>query len=122
MEEMKGAAHARLRDAEYICTAFPEPTEGLMEELEEIRRMLNDATFKSEMRMVVSAMAREFSGTGHWYRCVNGHPFTVGECGMPMETAKCPCCGAGIGGRNHEAVAGVTHAHDIEETFAGMHL
>jgi len=38
---------------------------------------------------VMSAMAREFRGSGHWYTCVNGHPFTVGECGMPMEQARC---------------------------------
>jgi len=35
-------------------------------------------------------MAREFIGTGHWYTCLNGHPFTVGECGMPMQTSIYP--------------------------------
>ena len=32
------------------------------------------------------AMAQSFQGTGHWYYCANGHPFTVGDRGMPMET------------------------------------
>ena len=29
-------------------------------------------------------IAREFTGTGHWYTCLNSHLFTVGECGMPI--------------------------------------
>lgn len=74
------------------------------------------------MRMVIAAMQGEFSGTGHWYRCENGHPFTVGECGMPMEAARCPQCDAPIGGRNHQSAAGVQHARDIERDFGNMSL
>ena len=33
---------------------------------------------------------------------------------MPMQEAHCPECGAPIGGSNHEAVAGVTRAIDME--------
>ena len=33
---------------------------------------------------------------------------------MPMEMAKCPECGAPIGGSNHEAVAGVSRATSME--------
>lgn len=76
----------------------------------------------SEMRMVVEAMAKELSGTEHWYRCVNGPPFTVGECGMPMETSHCPQCGSAIGGQGHRSVDGVTHAGDIERDFGNVLL
>lgn len=54
------------------------------------------------------------SHSGHWYNCVNGHPFAIGECGMPMELARCPECGANIGGQHHQAVQGVTRAEDME--------
>ena len=37
------------------------------------------------------------------YRCPNGHLYSIGECGRPMEESKCPDCGALIGGRNHES-------------------
>lgn len=84
--------------------------------------MLEKGTSESEMRMVVAAMAKEFSGTGHWYRCANGHPFTVGECGMPMERAMCPACGAPVGGQSHRPAEGVQHAGDIERDFGGMSL
>jgi hypothetical protein len=67
------------------------------------------------MREVYAAMAREFSGTGHWYRCENGHPFTIGECGMAMQLARCPECGAAVGGQNHQSAAGVERADDIEQ-------
>ena len=33
---------------------------------------------------------------------------------MPMELARCPECGARIGGENHEAIQGVTRAEHIE--------
>ncbi|KAK3366563.1 hypothetical protein B0H63DRAFT_405475 [Podospora didyma] len=59
-------------------------------------------------------MRKEFLGTGHWYRCTNGHPFTVGECGMPMEMARCPECGAAVGGQNHAPTEGVRRAEDID--------
>ncbi|OAL74790.1 hypothetical protein A7D00_0384 [Trichophyton violaceum] len=53
--------------------------------------------------------------SGHWYNCSNGHPFAIGECGMPMELARCPECGASIGGRDHTAVQGVTRATEMED-------
>jgi hypothetical protein len=40
--------------------------------------------------------------------------FAIGECGMPMEQARCPECGAPVGGSNHQVVAGVTRATDME--------
>lgn len=81
--------------------------------------MLRESTFyqpvtSDEMQKVVAAMTREFRGTGNWYRCRNGHPFTVGECGMPMQTARCPQCGEVVGGQSHQAAEGVTRAGDIE--------
>ncbi|CAJ2511696.1 Uu.00g073210.m01.CDS01 [Anthostomella pinea] len=125
-EVLNKAGFDRLDSADKVCKSFVgkdvNPTKGLKDEIVDVRRMLNKGVSTSEMKMVVAAMAREFSGTGHWYRCVNGHPFTVGECGMPMQLARCPACGAGIGGQNHQATAGVEHARDIEEDFGNMHL
>ena len=40
--------------------------------------------------------------------------FAIGECGMPMEQARCPECGAAVGGQHHQAVAGVTRAVEME--------
>lgn len=119
---IKSAAEEHLNYARDICTAHPRPTSNVVAEIDDVRRLLNESGYKSEMRMVVAAMQGEFSGTGHWYRCENGHPFTVGECGMPMEATRCPQCDAPIGGRNHRSAAGVQHARDIERDFGDVSL
>jgi hypothetical protein len=99
-----------------------DPVKKIADEAAEVRRMLREGMSCTEMRIVVTAIAKEFGGTGHWYRCVNGHPFTVGECGMPMQLAMCPECGAGVGGQSHRSTEGVTQARDIEERFGGLAL
>ncbi|EMC99766.1 hypothetical protein BAUCODRAFT_348596 [Baudoinia panamericana UAMH 10762] len=125
-DALNQGALEHLRDAEEIRNRFNgeavNPTRGLRDEIVDVRRMLNEGLSAGEMRMVVEVMAREFHGTGHWYRCANGHPFTVGECGMPMQLARCPACGAGIGGEHHRPTEGVERAGDIERQFGGMQL
>jgi hypothetical protein len=100
-------------------------------EVDSVEKMLNGGTFyaevTSEERMgVINEMAREFRGTGHWYYCRNGHPFTIGECGGAVQLASCPECGAPVGGQHHQTVEGVTRANDweagLESNFARMML
>ncbi|KAI7969203.1 hypothetical protein EIK77_006108 [Talaromyces pinophilus] len=116
-----------INQAKTLCNEHPAQTQGLATEIEGAEKMLRGATFyttvTNEERMaVIAAMAREFSGTGHWYYCRNGHPFTIGECGMAMQRSVCPECGEPVGGQNHQAVEGVTHARDLEVSFAQMGL
>ncbi|KAL2816292.1 hypothetical protein BJX63DRAFT_143404 [Aspergillus granulosus] len=92
--------------------------------IEDAKRFCNGGTFYSpvtaeEKQQVYQAMAVQFMGTGHWYYCRNRHPFTVGECGLPMEQARCPQCGEGVGGRDHTPAPGVQRAEDIEIQFGG---
>jgi hypothetical protein len=42
----------------------------------------------------------------HWYKCPNGHIYTIGDCGGAMQEANCPECGATIGGAGHHSAAG----------------
>jgi hypothetical protein len=123
------AAKEHLRAAEEVCKRWRAQTPGMLAEVEAASAMLRrdgdvfyTAVDNDEKRQVYAAMAREFLGTGHWYTCANGHPFTVGECGMPMETAACPQCGAQIGGQHHQAVEGVRHARDFEEQFGRLRI
>ncbi|THX32966.1 hypothetical protein D6D12_01808 [Aureobasidium pullulans] len=123
---LRATARERLVQARNFCAEHPQ-ARVVHSEIEEVEKMLRESTFYSpvtneEMKNVVAAMAREFRGTGHWYRCENGHPFTVGECGMPMQTARCPQCGGVIGGQSHQPAAGVTHANDLEREFGNMRL
>ncbi|OCL03127.1 P-loop containing nucleoside triphosphate hydrolase protein, partial [Glonium stellatum] len=101
-----------------LCTQYPGQTRGFKSEIQAMEKSFRENTFyepvsDKERRDVLLAMTREFTGSGHWYTCANGHPFTVGDCGMPMELAQCPWCDARIGGSNHMPVEGVRTADDL---------
>ena len=109
-----------IKTAAKLCKRYPEQTRGLSQEVEGTSVMLRGATFytpvSGEERMaVLRAMAGELLGTGHWYYCPNGHPFTIGDCGGATEVSRCPECGSLVGGQDHLTVYGVTRAHDLEE-------
>lgn len=99
--------------------------EHMARELEAAARQLEEGAFYravsgEEVRAVYAAMASDLLGTGHWYTCARGHPFTVGECGMPMERARCPECGAPVGGLGHVNAEGVRRAEEIEALARGV--
>jgi hypothetical protein len=114
-----------INEARRICMKFPGQTRGLPDEVDCAETMLRGSAFwsliTSKERMdVIQAMAQEFQGSGHWYYCRNGHPFTIGECGGAVETAACPDCGALVGGENHQIAAGVTLAEDLEQRLMDL--
>lgn len=125
MSRLLVEARAHLQDAKTMCRKYPGQTAGMMAEIEEVEAMLRDSTFympvsNAEKAAVYAAMALDFRGTGHWYYCANGHPFTIDGCGMPMETARCPQCDSPIGGQDHRPVQGVTAATDLEREFGRL--
>jgi hypothetical protein len=125
--QLLNEAKEHVQLARGICDACPGQTKGMRNEVEDVEKMLRGSTFylpvsNEEKAAVYAAMAQNFRGTGHWYYCANGHPFTIGECGMPMETSTCPQCGATVGGQSHTAVEGVTRATDLDEQFGRMRV
>lgn len=64
-----------------------------------------------EKSEIVTAMGM---GRGHWYRCPNGHVYTIGECGGAMQVSTCPECGEAIGGQSHELVSRNARDHAFE--------
>lgn len=60
-------------------------------ELFEVKRALDEGNFGNHMTM---------------YKCSNGHIYSVGECGRPMQTARCAQCREEIGGQDHKPVQG----------------
>lgn len=65
----------------------------------------------AERREIVKAVGLK---QGHWYKCPNGHPYAIADCGGAMEEAKCYECGAKIGGRNHTLTAGNAVATEMD--------
>ncbi|KAI9816466.1 MAG: hypothetical protein M1827_001598 [Pycnora praestabilis] len=126
MTNLLAEAREKLTLAKGVCQRAPS-TLSMLPEIEDTEKLLRDSTFyttftNDEKRAVYAAMATELRGTGHWYYCENMHPFTVGECGMPMQQARCPQCGAPVGGQNHTAAQGVRPAADFEAEFGRLRV
>ncbi|KAL9594881.1 MAG: hypothetical protein Q9179_005205 [Wetmoreana sp. 5 TL-2023] len=107
MTTLVDRAHDQLYLARNICNTYPGQTAGMPAEVSEAEKMLRDSTFYApvtnlEKAAVYAAMAQSFQ---------------VGECGMPMETARCPQCGATVGGAHHQPADGVRRAEDLEAEF-----
>ncbi|KAF8542899.1 hypothetical protein BDD12DRAFT_823277 [Trichophaea hybrida] len=99
----------------------------LLEDVKKALDLLGGVNFYSfvsseEKKQIYEAMATEFRGTGHWYYCQNGHPFSIGNCGLPRQLARCPECGAPVGGQNYQAAAGVRRAEDMDANFARLRV
>ncbi|OQO13288.1 hypothetical protein B0A48_01516 [Cryoendolithus antarcticus] len=122
VQRLRDAADVHIGAATDLCDTFPGQTSRIKGEVDDAKRMLHEAGYKSQLKMVVAAMGSEFRGTGHWYICVNGHPFVIGECGMAMELARCPDCNEQVGGTDHVAVAGVQHADQLERDMARLRV
>ena len=79
--------------------------------LNELAEHVSAAITQQELAAVVAAMGM---GRGHWFKCRNGHPYCITECGGAMQEATCPECGAPIGGRNHQLHHDNQLASDID--------
>ncbi|KAI5116801.1 hypothetical protein M0805_007013 [Coniferiporia weirii] len=98
---------------------FKRPSSAILEEWKDLGSTLHDNAVYSpltcdEKKQTVSAFMSgwDFSHSGHFYACSNGHAFIIGECGGTMETARCPECSETIGGTSHNLVS--TNRRDTE--------
>lgn len=66
----------------------------------------------AERRDIVGALKLS---PGHWFKCANGHPFIITECGGAMMQSICNECGVPIGGSNHRLLHG-THAPEMDDS------
>ncbi|XP_062362182.1 E3 ubiquitin-protein ligase RNF213 [Cinclus cinclus] len=81
-------------------------------------------SFLPTMPEDIMAQARTWKALDalHWYVCPNGHPCTVGECGLPMETSHCPDCHIPIGGINHHPLQGFQQSRSHEDRTQTGHI
>ena len=76
-----------------------------------------------EMQDIVQALVsdnaglagRGYTGQGHFYKCPNGHPYIIGDCGGATQVSTCPECGACIGGSQHQLTTGNTQAVELHQ-------
>ncbi|KAH4209175.1 hypothetical protein HBI81_042970 [Parastagonospora nodorum] len=122
VEAHREKAKELLEQAATLCEQPFKGAKDLVKAVEYSLRLLGKEFYadvsKEEIEAIKRAMVTGPGGiathSGHWYKCVKGHPFAIGECGMPMQLAKCPECGSPVGGQNHSAVDGVTRATEME--------
>ncbi|KAK2766019.1 hypothetical protein FQN54_007534 [Arachnomyces sp. PD_36] len=115
-------AKEHLKEAETLCELPFKNADSLKIAVQETLKILDrdryEAVTAAELQAIKDAMVSGQDGmathSGHWYNCENGHPFAVGECGMPMQEARCPECGSAVGGQNHAPAQGVTRATQME--------
>ncbi|XP_030046073.1 NFX1-type zinc finger-containing protein 1-like [Microcaecilia unicolor] len=81
-----------------------------LQKIDELMPIAGVRISEAERIMIVQAMDL---GKGHWYKCPQGHIYTVGECGRPMHESKCPDCGDIIGGQNHNPHQGNVTTDEI---------
>ncbi|XP_078081772.1 E3 ubiquitin-protein ligase rnf213-alpha-like isoform X2 [Mustelus asterias] len=71
------------------------------------------ADLLSEVRQWISEKVK-------WYSCRCGEAIPVGECGRPVEMARCLNCGQLTGGRGHNPISGFTLSeHHTDQTQTG---
>ncbi|KAH8922476.1 P-loop containing nucleoside triphosphate hydrolase protein [Atractiella rhizophila] len=75
-----------------------------------------DQVSDEETISILKALKHDIGSTnGHFFRCPEGHPFTIGECGGAMQVSNCPQCGSVIGGSNHQLAEGNSRDRRMEE-------
>nr|XP_024402110.1 uncharacterized protein LOC112295119 isoform X3 [Physcomitrium patens] len=95
-----------------VVTSFPSnsPLQGYMTLNE--KHMVKDFVLATPNN-VFSSFIGAISTAGT-YKHICGYIYEVGECTLPMQSAKCPQCGGTIGGSSHTPVRGnMKHAIDI---------
>lgn len=65
-----------------------------------------------EEKEIVSAMNLS---QGRWYKCPQGHVYSIGGCGEAMQRATCPECRLVIGGTRHQLFEGNMRAPEMME-------
>ncbi|XP_053396012.1 E3 ubiquitin-protein ligase rnf213-alpha-like [Mercenaria mercenaria] len=89
-----------------LCTNFFIPTMP-QDDLEDVKEAI----------LASRGTVKGADQTAAFYRCPNGHPYVIGDCGRPFVKAKCQC-GAEIGGRAHKLLETntVDNAKDLTMT------
>ncbi|KAF7881219.1 uncharacterized protein EAF02_007110 [Botrytis sinoallii] len=115
-------AKSLLDEAKGLCREGFQSADSLLIAVETLIRHLGrewyEEVTKEELDAIRNAMVSGRGGiathSGHWYECKKGHPFAIGECGMPIEEARCPERGSRIGGQRHDFVEGVVRSERME--------
>ena len=74
-----------------------------------IRKNKEDSTSYSDIIKIFGAC--------DFYSCPNGHLYVIGECRLPVQSAKCPECGLNIGGKYHRMIESNNHLGSVNSVY-----
>ncbi|KAJ7072084.1 hypothetical protein C8F01DRAFT_1044463 [Mycena amicta] len=105
------------QDRTWLVDNFSTAAEAILAEWGNMEQSIRQQTFYQSVSLdekmnVVRAL--NFSHTGHFYTCPQGHVYVITECGGAMQTSVCPECGSTIGGRSHQLDAQNMPAAEFE--------
>ena len=72
-------------------------------------RYLSPLTAEEEKEIVSAINLSQ----GRWYKCPQGHVYTIGGCGEAMQRGTCPECRLVIGGTRHRLFEGNMRAPEM---------
>ncbi|GAX83659.1 hypothetical protein CEUSTIGMA_g11084.t1 [Chlamydomonas eustigma] len=86
--------------------------------LPDLEKKVKGSHLREIMQVLAAASKMEISEVAsymqsHLYRCPNGHLYVIGDCGMAMETGRCPECGESVGGGSHTLHSTNSAATDV---------
>ncbi|TRM69481.1 hypothetical protein BD626DRAFT_12882 [Schizophyllum amplum] len=102
----------------WLRTNFVNAAEIIVGEWEGVEASLRANTFYEAVSLeeqMAIVKAFNFTHTGHWYACPQGHTFVIDDCGGANQVASCPECGATIGGTGHNLTEGNARAEEYEQ-------
>jgi len=87
--------------------------ENLKKKFAQQRLELSEAYKRKEKEDILKAMEKDLgaNSSGKWFKCPNGHPYAIGDCGGANQISKC-ICGAQIGGTQHRLLPNNSFARD----------
>ncbi|CAG9814747.1 unnamed protein product [Phaedon cochleariae] len=96
---------ARIQRIEELVNLRQRYTKDIDEKIQELMRSLRSGIQISESERVEIVKALGLK-QGHWFKCPNGHPYVITECGGAMQEYTCPeaGCGEKIGGTRHTLI------------------
>ncbi|KAM5531281.1 hypothetical protein V8D89_015082 [Ganoderma adspersum] len=103
---------------DWLGSDFVGPALAILKDWKALERSLRNDTFYEpvsleELTQIVKGL--NFSHTGHFYKCPNGHVFVITECGGATQTSFCRDCGEPIGGTGHSLLSTNSRATELED-------
>ncbi|KAK7005664.1 hypothetical protein R3P38DRAFT_3038842 [Favolaschia claudopus] len=92
------------KDGPWIKENFLTTARTIENEWKNLQQSIERDTFYAPVSLdeqMAVVRAFNFTHSGHFYTCPQGHVYVIGECGGAMERSRCPECGASIGGMDH---------------------